>query len=196
MSASNSFKETIKNYLDKRAEQDELFAVTYAKENKTLDDCCNYVIECAKKGGQQGYADEEVFNWAVHYYDEDDIKNVKAIGCKVVVNREVELTEEEKEQVRTKAIEIATAQKAEELKKDLVVDVKLTPEEIAEAKAKAIDQVIKEQAEKMLEKKKAKSTPKKELGTLVPSEDVKETEPSEDKPIEPVVNPNGQISFF
>ena len=103
-------------------------------------------------------------------------------------------TEEEKEQVRIKAIEIATAQKAEELKKDLVVDVKLTPEEIAEAKSKAIEQVIKEQTEKILEKKKAKATPKKELGTLVPSEEVKEV--SEDKTIEPVVNPNGQISFF
>jgi hypothetical protein len=196
--ASNSFKETIKNYLDKRAEQDELFAVTYAKENKTLDECCNYVIECAKNGGQQGYADEEVFSWAVHYYDEDDIKNVKAISAKVVVNRQVELTEEEKEQVKAKAIEIATNEKAQELKKDLIVNVKLTPEEIAEAKQKAIDKVFEEQKQKMIEKKKVKSTPKKETGTLIPeANDVNENEIEVvDEKTEPVVNSNGQISFF
>lgn len=86
MKASNEFKETIKAYLDKRASEDELFAVTYQKENKNLDECCNYVMECAKKGGCSAYSDNEVFGWAVHYYDEDDIKNIKPIAGKVVVN--------------------------------------------------------------------------------------------------------------
>lgn len=79
MKASNPFKNAIKAYLDKRAAEDELFAVTYQKENKNLDECCNYVMQCAKKGGCNAYADEEVFGWAVHYYDEDDIKNIKPI---------------------------------------------------------------------------------------------------------------------
>lgn len=90
MKASNTFKETIKAHLDKKAAEDELFAVTYQKENKNLDECCNYVVQCAKEGKCEGYDPEEVFNWAVHYYDEDDIKNIKPIDCKVVVNHAVE----------------------------------------------------------------------------------------------------------
>ena len=105
MKASNAFKETIKAYLDKRASEDELFAVTYQKENKNLDECCNYVIQCAKKGGCEGYDPVEVFNWAVHYYDEDDIKNIKPISCKVVVNHSVELTEEDIAQAKQKALD-------------------------------------------------------------------------------------------
>ncbi|TDA83821.1 hypothetical protein E1J02_05120 [Phocaeicola dorei] len=39
MKGTEHFKETIKRYLDGRAQTDELFAVSYAKENKNLDDC-------------------------------------------------------------------------------------------------------------------------------------------------------------
>lgn len=117
MKASNAFKETIKNYLDKRAQEDELFSETYKKENKNLDECCNYVIKCAQKGGAQGYTDEEVFGWAVHYYDEDDIKNIKPINAKVVVNHTVEITEEEKEAAKQKAMDDLIAAEKEKLTK-------------------------------------------------------------------------------
>lgn len=40
-----------------------------------------------------------------HYYDEDDIEIGKPISCKVMVNHHVELTEEEKQNARRKAIE-------------------------------------------------------------------------------------------
>ena len=39
MKTTDTFKATIKAYLDKRAESDELFAVSYAKENKNIDEC-------------------------------------------------------------------------------------------------------------------------------------------------------------
>jgi hypothetical protein len=39
MKGTEQFKQTIKAYLDERAKTDELFAVSYAKENKNLDDC-------------------------------------------------------------------------------------------------------------------------------------------------------------
>jgi len=90
MKASNAFKDTIKAYLDKRASEDELFSSTYKKENKNLEECCNYVMQCAKAGGCAGYSDDEVFGWAVHYYDEDDIKNIKPVNAKVIVNHHVE----------------------------------------------------------------------------------------------------------
>lgn len=73
-----SFKDAIKSYLDRRAEQDELFAKTYAKEGKTLDECCNYIIGKARKMAGRGNAvvmtDDEVYGLAVHYYDEDVLR--------------------------------------------------------------------------------------------------------------------------
>ena len=100
---SNAFKTTIKAYLDKRAAEDELFAKTYAKENKNLDECCNYILQQVQKSGCCGFADEEIYNMAIHYYDEDDIKDVKPVSAKVVVNHTVELSEEEKAEAKEKA---------------------------------------------------------------------------------------------
>ncbi len=107
MKQTDHFKAAIKAYLDKRAESDELFAVSYAKENKNLDECCNFILNEVQKSGCNGFADEEIFGMAVHYYDEDDIKNVKAVNCKVVVNHTVELTEEEMKQAKADAIQKA-----------------------------------------------------------------------------------------
>lgn len=159
MKSSNAFKDTIKNYLDKRASEDELFSVTYKKENKTLDECCSYVMKCAKEGGAQGYTDDEVFDWAIHYYDEDDIKNIKPFSGKVIVNHTVELTAEEIEKAKENAIEIATKEFVKDVKKDLKVNVQLTEEEITEAKKIAVEEIVKETKQKMSEKKKPKSIP-------------------------------------
>ena len=102
MKPSNAFKEAIKNHLEKLAQGDELFAETYKKENKSIEECCDYVMQCAKKGGCTGYTDEEVFGWAVHYYDEDDIKDIKPISGKVVVNHAAaEVTEKPQTQKKS-----------------------------------------------------------------------------------------------
>ena len=38
---NKEFKVVIKEYLDKRASEDALFAKSYSKENKNIDECCN-----------------------------------------------------------------------------------------------------------------------------------------------------------
>ena len=44
------------------------------KENKSLEECGQYILqEARKKGSHVAMTDEEVFGLAVHYYDEDDI---------------------------------------------------------------------------------------------------------------------------
>ena len=162
MKTSNAFKETIKNYLEKRAQEDELFAETYKKENKNLEECCNYVMQCAKQGGCQGYADEEVFGWAVHYYDEDDIKNIKPVSGKVIVNHSVELTEEDKKLAKEKAIEALIEESKIEARKNIYENIELSPEDIEEAKKQAIARVVTEQKEKMVTKA-AKKKPTAEV---------------------------------
>ena len=105
MKGTESFKDTIKYYLDKRAQEDELFAVSYAKEGKNIDDCITYILNQVKNSGCNGFADDEIYGMAVHYYDEDDIKVGKKFNATVVVNHKVELTEEEKAEARKRAIE-------------------------------------------------------------------------------------------
>lgn len=72
--STEMFKTIVKTYLDKRAEQDELFAKTYAKPNKSLDECIAYIIQEVRKANRIGWANSEIWNLAIHYYDEDSIK--------------------------------------------------------------------------------------------------------------------------
>ena len=48
MKGTEHFKQTIKEYLDGKARTDELFAVSYAKENKNLDDCITFYSQSSK----------------------------------------------------------------------------------------------------------------------------------------------------
>lgn len=89
MKGSDQFKEVIKAHLEQRAAQDPFFAKTYAKENKNLDDCINYILSEVQKSKCNGFADEEIYSMAVHYYDEDDIKPGKVNAGRVVVNHAV-----------------------------------------------------------------------------------------------------------
>lgn len=105
MKENNPFKAAIKSYFDSRAASDELFARSYAKENKNLDECCQYILSEAKKQGNMvAMTDEEVYNLAVHYYDEDDLKVEKVSNTHITTSAPVELTEEEKEVAKERAL--------------------------------------------------------------------------------------------
>ena len=80
-------KEAIQSYLDERAKTDELFAVAYKKKNKSIDECCTYIMgEAQKRGNAVCMSDEEVFGLAVHYYDEDNLKiNRLPAGCRIII---------------------------------------------------------------------------------------------------------------
>ena len=104
MKATDHFKQTIKAYLDNRAKEDELFAVSYAKEGKSMDDCVTFILNQVQKSRCTGFTDDEVYSLAVHYFDEDDIKVGKPVFCDVIVNHTIELTEEEKAQARQNAL--------------------------------------------------------------------------------------------
>lgn len=103
MKASNHFKNTIKAYLDQRSENDVLFSLRYSKPEKNIDDCVTYILNTVQKSGCDGFADEEIYSMAVHYYDEDNIDIGNPVNCQVVVNHVVELTEEEKQQAHKEA---------------------------------------------------------------------------------------------
>lgn len=118
MEGNNSFKQTIQTYLETRAKSDELFAVSYAKSNKSLDECCNYILgEAKKKGNAVAMTDEEVYGLAIHYYDEEKIKINKILGGFKVSVPKVELTEEDKKKAREEAIKRLTEEQYASIKK-------------------------------------------------------------------------------
>ena len=109
MSKQNPLKEAIQSYLEERAKADELFAVAYKKKNKSIDECCTYIMgEAKKRGNAVCMSDDEVFGLAVHYYDEDNIKINKLLASvKASASPEtkpVKLTEEDERRAREEAI--------------------------------------------------------------------------------------------
>lgn len=104
MKGTDQFKNTIKAYLDERAKTDALFAETYAKPGKNIDDCVTFILNQVKASGCNGFADDEIYSLAVHYYDEDNIDVGSPMNCQVVVNHQVVLTDEEKAEARKEAI--------------------------------------------------------------------------------------------
>ena len=105
---TDPFQKSIQTYLEQRAKEDELFAVSFAKPNKSLKECCNYIMgEARKRGNAVAISDAEVYGMAVHYYDEDDIK-VKNLpkDCKASVSQPVvALTDEDRNIARQTALD-------------------------------------------------------------------------------------------
>lgn len=113
------FKEIVQKYLQERAAEDPLFAPRLANPEKSVDECCRYILgEARKRGTSVVMSDSEVFGMAVHYYDEENIKVEKvSSGCSVSSPRKVELTEEEKKAAREAAIKRLAEEEYRSLKK-------------------------------------------------------------------------------
>lgn len=84
---TDPFKEAILNHLQDVANTDELFAKTFSKPYKNIDDCATYILNEVKKSGRMGFADDEIFNLAIHYYDEETVEIGKPLTAKVIINR-------------------------------------------------------------------------------------------------------------
>lgn len=87
MEEKDPFKEAIIAHLEQLAIVDELFAKTLQKPNKNISDCATYILTQVKKSGRQGFADEEIFGMAIHYYDEDSIVIGEKLSARVVINQ-------------------------------------------------------------------------------------------------------------
>jgi hypothetical protein len=117
MKGTEQFQKTIKAYLDDRALIDAMFAESYAKPNKSIEECCNFIFTQVQKSGCCGFADDEIYGMAVHYYDEDNLGEIKPIQGQVVVNHKVELTEEEIAEARREAKERVVSEEIARLRK-------------------------------------------------------------------------------
>lgn len=96
--------------LQAEAAQDPLFAESLKKEGKSMDECCDFIIAQVEKSGKQGFADAEILGIAKHYWDEDNPGDTKHIACRIIVNREIELSDEEKAEAKRRAMELLVEQ--------------------------------------------------------------------------------------
>ena len=133
MKGTRAFQDTIAQYLMGRAENDPILAIKLANPSKTMEQCCQYIISKVKKSGCCGFSDEEIYGWAMHFWDEQEVEVGEPINCKVVVNHVVELTEEEKAQARKEAIaklrdeEMAKMRKAQSKKASAEINTNQEP---------------------------------------------------------------------
>lgn len=117
----NPFEQALKTYLDQRAQDDPLFAQSYAKPKKSIQECARYCMQEARKLVKDNVAvvdNATVYGWAVHYYDEDNIKvtgNYSQVHAEVSHTAKVELTEQEKEEAKKIAMERAIEEQRKQL---------------------------------------------------------------------------------
>lgn len=104
MKGTEHFKKTIQDYLDNRAKSDTVFAVAYGNSEKSIDECINYIFKKVLETGCNGFENDEIFGFALHYYDEIDLTIDKDYSMRVIVNHIVELTDEEKAEAKEKAV--------------------------------------------------------------------------------------------
>lgn len=151
---SKCFSDTIKDYLDSYAKTDEAFNERYKNPDKNINDCCTYILNQVKNSGCNGFADDEVFKMARDYYvDEIDPENLKPVNGKVVVNHHIELTEEEKEKARLKAIEEYKEQEIKRMKAEKEAEEKRIQKEQEKERLKEEARIKKEEEKKAQEQK-------------------------------------------
>lgn len=136
---TTAFTDTIRQYLENKAEKDALFAVKFANPSKSVEDCATYIINEVRKSGCNGFADAEIYGMAVHFYEEAEIEVGNPINCQVVVNHTVELTEEEKEQARQDAIERLRQEEMAKMRKPIQAKKATTEKKTQEVQPSLFD---------------------------------------------------------
>ena len=79
-------RDYITEQLKDMAAQDENFKARYEDKYKSMDECVKYIFEQAQKQAENNCAaidNDEVLNWAVHYYQEIDCNPKGNIVAKV-----------------------------------------------------------------------------------------------------------------
>lgn len=77
-------KEYIEQLIKEQAAADKDFAALLNKENKSVDECCKYIVGEAYKEAKRhktdkycswcGISNDPIISLIVHYYQEDDVK--------------------------------------------------------------------------------------------------------------------------
>lgn len=102
--SSNPAIVAMQEMMQRRIEQEPEFALKMANPNKSMEGAINFLCNEVKKSGLCVLTDETVEAILVHYWDEEDIKEVDNIGCNIVVSKP-ELSEVDKAELKEQAME-------------------------------------------------------------------------------------------
>ena len=105
-------QQKLQDYLNDYAKSDKAFAKSLSDKEKSFEKCWEYVRFKAQKQAVNGCAvieDEDVYNWATHYYDEPNEVIEKEIGKKPVPQAKVATSAPTKTATATKTKVKATA---------------------------------------------------------------------------------------
>ena len=159
MKGTELFQEQIKTFIEEWALESEANLEAHSNKDKNLKDCVTYILNQVNKSGVNGFADQDIFNMAIEYYTTKDIKIGGEVKGRVVINRTVELTEQERQEAKEKAIrEIINEEKAKARKKPSS-KAKATPHKI-DPKSKSLTSVEKAALKIQKSKAKEKEAPK------------------------------------
>lgn len=138
------FVAAIKEYIENKCTEDPKFKEKTEIEGKTIEDCSKYIIEQVRESGRCGFSNDEIYGLAVHYFDEPELRSKGYLPHgRIVVNRTIELTPEEKAEIDKKAREEAKSAQKEELKKHYINEYMKTHPLSDEDKAKYEDEAKK-----------------------------------------------------
>ena len=156
MKGSKSFTEAIQKHLNDFAAANPAFAERLAIPEKSIEQCVNYILGEVSAIGECGYTDDEIFGMAIHYFDEDKIEIRTNRVSHIAVNHHVDLTQEELEEARKRAMEAAINEK----KKQLIdnIEVQLNEQDLKIAHERALSKAVEEQRQQMLKPKKTSTS--------------------------------------
>lgn len=109
------FMTKVKAHLEEVAKKDKQFAESLKKENKSWTECEKYILQEVQKQAKGSRAvgcdDDDIYNLAIHYFDEDDIKvggakpNVKVTHTEEKLDDFKKRTEKKRASKKSKKVE-------------------------------------------------------------------------------------------
>ena len=87
MKVSEGFKKAINDFIEKEKLENPDFLEATKKEDRNLEDCCNYILNTVQELGHNAMADDEVFDLVSKYFFAEKIEKPKPVAAKVEVSK-------------------------------------------------------------------------------------------------------------
>ena len=110
------FMTKVKAHLEEVAKKDKQFAESLKKENKSWTECEKYILQEVQKQAKGSRAvgcdDDDIYNLAIHYFDEDDITvggakpNVKVTHTEEKLDDFKKRTEKKRASKKSKKVDV------------------------------------------------------------------------------------------
>jgi hypothetical protein len=127
MKGSNNFKKVIEIYLNQEASVNSEFHSKFHDSKKNIEDCIKYILNTVQASGCNGFAEKEIYDMALFYYQNDvEVKDMPQGS--VVVNHHVELTPEEIAEAKQQAINKVIEEEKKRIKAKPTVSAPQTPQ--------------------------------------------------------------------